>query len=228
VLLSFAASAAFAQSFEVASIKPSRVTTGNSGWHSDPGEMVISNMSLQELMEESFEVRDFSLSGPAWLDNARFDINARMQPGTAAHDRNLMIQALLKERFGLTIHHETRTLQGFALVPAKNGFKLQPVAEDPRGSSWSTGKGKITAKQTPVSRLADLLSNEIGRPVNDATGIKGIFDFTLTYSPDSGGDDSRASIYTALEEQLGLRLEARKVPVDVIVVDHVERMPSEN
>jgi len=204
------------------------VTTGNSGWHFDPGEMVISNMSLEELMEESFDVRDFSLSGPAWLENARFDINAKMQPGTTPQERNMMLQALLKERFGLAIHHEARTLQGFALVTAKNGFKLQPVAEDPRGSSWSTGRGRITSKQTPVSRLADLLSREIGRPVNDATGIRGIFDFKLAYSPEPGGDDTRPTIFTALQEQLGLRLETRKVPVDVIVVDHAARTPTEN
>ncbi|HWE48436.1 MAG TPA: TIGR03435 family protein [Bryobacteraceae bacterium] len=224
-----AAATALAQSFEVASIRPN--LTGESGGaygNSHPGEVDIRNYPLQSIIEEAFDVRSFSFSGPAWLNSARFDITAKVPAGATLHERNLMMQALLKERFGLAVHHETKTLQGYELVQAKSGFRLQALGNDGKGDGgWDYGPGRVTAMRASISSFADRLARQLNAPVNDKTGIEGFYNFTLRYT-EAGGDDTRPTIFTALQEQLGLRLEARKVPVDVVVVDHLERTPTEN
>jgi uncharacterized protein (TIGR03435 family) len=138
-----------------------------------------------------------------------------------------MMQALLKERFGLAVHHESKSLPGYALVVAKNGFKLNAV-EDAGGHHSSGGHGRLSAQRMSMERLADHLARQLNQPVSDMTDIRGVFNIELSYKESDNQDDSEPSIFTAIQEQLGLRLEARKVPVDVVVVDHVERIPAEN
>jgi uncharacterized protein (TIGR03435 family) len=226
-------SAAAAQSlqFEVASIKPNNSVDGGSSTNTNDGEVVFRNNSLRQLVQDAFDVRSFSLSGPDWLSTVHFDINAKLPRKSSFPEMRHMMQALLIERFGLAVHHETRTMQGYALVTAKNGPKIQPVAGD-GGHSTNSSRGKIVAERMTIAQLADTLSRQLKQPISDMTRLAGVFTFTLTYAPDSSEErpagEAGPSVYSALQEQLGLRLEARKIPVDVVVVDHVERAPTEN
>jgi uncharacterized protein (TIGR03435 family) len=217
--------------FEVAAIKLNTSGGGGSSTNTSDGEIIIRNNSLRQLIQNAFDVRSFSLSAPDWLTAVNFDVTAKLPRKATFAEMRLMMQALLKERFGLVVHHETKTMQGYALVVAKNGPKIQPVAGD-GGHSTNSSRGKIVAEGTNMAQLADMISRQLRQPVADMTELKGVFNLTLTYTPDTGEEkpagETGPSVYTALQEQLGLRLEARKIPVDIVVVDHVERMPAEN
>jgi uncharacterized protein (TIGR03435 family) len=206
--------------FEVASVKltqhgrtvdgSSHSTVGNT----DQGSFSASNACLQML--------------PDWLksDDARYDISAKAPAGASSRQMPEMLKALLAERFKVALHRETRTLPIYALVTAKGGPKLHEAPADGHSSTNSRG-GHITAQHVSMVDLGDSLSRQLGRAVIDQTGLKGAFDFTLEYAADDA-DTSRPSIFTALQEQLGLRLEATKGPVEVLVIDRAERVPTEN
>jgi bla regulator protein blaR1 len=154
------------------------------------------------------------------------------------------LQALLAERFHLKLHRDSKAMPGYAISLAKGGFKPAPV-EAGKGSSMNYGGGHLTAKRASMESMATFLENQLNQPVADFTQLSGFFDFTLDWTPDDmrsrSGPDSppqssvyiasdpskTASIFTALQEQLGLKLETRRIPVDIIVVDSAER-PSEN
>ena len=141
-----------------------------------------------------------------------------------------MLQALLAERFKLEVHREPKVMSAYALVVAKGGPKMTAV-EAGKGSSMNTNNNHLTAKNTTMQRLADYLARQTGRPVVDQTELKGAFDFTLEWTPEeskSTSADAGPSLFTALQEQLGLKLQTHKLPVDILVVDHMERTPTEN
>jgi uncharacterized protein (TIGR03435 family) len=220
--------------FEVASVKltqhgrtvdgSSHSTVGNT----DQGSFSASNASLQMLLGWAYDVKDYQISGPDWLksDDARYDISAKAPAGASSRQMPEMLKALLAERFKVALHRETRTLPIYALVTAKGGPKLHEAPADGHSSTNSRG-GHITAQHVSMVDLGDSLSRQLGRAVIDQTGLKGAFDFTLEYAADDA-DTSRPSIFTALQEQLGLRLEATKGPVEVLVIDRAERVPTEN
>jgi uncharacterized protein (TIGR03435 family) len=165
--------------------------------------------------------------------------------------RRTMFQSILTDRFKLVVHHETRELPIYVLSVAKGGPKLKPSAPDdpaastPRRRGMMINNGEVTANNAQLSMLVTALSRTLGRTVIDKTGLTGTYDFSLTYAPEDGGSqqpgpggtaggalpaspsDSAPSIFTATQEQLGLKLESTKGPVDVIVIDHIEK-PSEN
>jgi uncharacterized protein (TIGR03435 family) len=169
----------------------------------------------------------------------------------ADEQRRLMMQAMLADRFKLKVHHETKELPIYSLVIAKGGFKLKDAdpnstypggIKGPDGVSrpgmMRMGGGKLTAQGIAISGLSNFLSQQVHRLVVDNTGLTGKYDISLQWTPDevanahqeagaTGTTDSGPSIYTALQEQLGLRLDSTKGPVETVVVDHVE-MPSEN
>jgi bla regulator protein blaR1 len=179
------------------------------------------------------------LGGPDWINSDQYEIQAKiedslfaaMQKMTPAQQReqvDLMEQALLRDRFGLKVHFETREMPGFALVVAKGGPKLT-AAKDGEVSRLTLGGNEMTATATTIDQWshAPFLG---GRTVVDQTGLKGTYDFTLTWSDQPVGAEGGAdvpSLFTAVQEQLGLKLVATKVPVEVIVIDHIEK-PSEN
>jgi len=174
--------------------------------------------------------------GPPWLESARFDIVAKADL-PVDDDRSLMamLRTLLAERFKLAIRRETRTVEAFVLEVAKGGQKLERAAE--RESTTRNGRGLIDAKTITMDRFAEVLSRQMDLPVVNHTGLAGSFDLKLEWTPESrgpvrpGADDAMletgVSIFTATQQELGLRLRARKTPVEVIVIDHAER-PSEN
>jgi uncharacterized protein (TIGR03435 family) len=136
-----------------------------------------------------------------------------------------MLQALLSERFKLAIHRESKERTVYELVVGKNGPKLHEVEAGPGHSNG--GHGSLSAQKMSMSHLADSLSRIVDLPVLDMTGLKGAFDIELKWAPD-GDDANGPSIFTAVQEQLGLKLEQRKGPMEIIVVDHAERVPTEN
>ena len=271
-----------APSFEVASVK-----ANHSGDHmvslmnSPSGRFSAKNVSVKMLIRLAYKVQDFQIAGgPGWIDSERYDIEAKPEssgpdssPAPSTDDRReaameaqrLRIQALLADRFGMTVHHDTKELPVYALVVAKGGAKLHvaavtpdgaepPASPNPKGPMFKgrgmrMGRGELSGQSAPLSLLAETLSNQIGRTVVDRTGLTGLYDFTLKWTPDESqppmfpgpreapegrppGDraanaDSGPSIFTAIQEQLGLKLESQKGPVPILVIDRIEK-PSEN
>jgi uncharacterized protein (TIGR03435 family) len=215
--------------FEVASIKPNTSENGRSSAKPGPTEIYLENTSLRKCIALAYNVsedRDNALSAPDWLNFERYDIAAKYPAGTPLEQVRVMLQNLLADRFKLKLHRESKEVPIYALVAAKNGPKLAASAPGTQGSI-SMSQGHLSGKAVPVAALADRLSGpvfQLGRPVMDRTGISGLYDFTL----DWGSDDSAPSLFTALQEQLGLRLEAQKGPVEVLVVDSIDRKPSPN
>lgn len=237
--------------FEVASLKPS--TSGfngvRGGCHGidskySPGEMaaapplgrcVITDGRLSHLILIAYGLRSIALIQGAqdWAiaGSERFTIQAKAEDPTKATEQQLlgMLQNLLVDRFQLKFHRESKEMPGFALIVAKNGPKLQPATGDDVGISFGPslkpapgGPISVDARRYSMPMLANLLWQMGSGPTVDQTGLSGVYDFKL------GWDDAAGpSIFTALQEQLGLRLEAQKVPVSYFVIDSAQR-PSGN
>jgi uncharacterized protein (TIGR03435 family) len=220
---------AFGQSFEAASIKPNKSGSFNSSGHSDNGGIRLENYSLQQLIAQAYDVKDYSLTGPVWLGDDHFDIVARTTEGTPGNLLRPMLQSLLAERFGLMVHWEPKLVSGYALVAGK---KPPLLHEKPAGagSNTNTGNGNMHGTNVAMDKLADLLARLVHQPVQDQTGLVGVFDVNLEWTPEqaepAAGDPG--SIFTALQEQVGLKLEPQKVTIRVLVVDRIERVPTEN
>ncbi len=224
-----------AGSFEVASIKPSEEPPTNSGMNSDKGLLRAHNVTLKRCIVGAYGIPAPQIAGgPKWLDELRFEIVAKADHNAGDTELMEMLQGLLADRFQLSLHHETQTVAGYALTVARGGIKAK-AADPAAGSSTTSSRGRIDAKGCTMSRLIIRLSSVLGVPVSDATGLSGSFDINLQWIPDDALARSGAagevpqgpSLYTAIQEQLGLKLEARKVPVDMLVIDHAA-LPSEN
>jgi uncharacterized protein (TIGR03435 family) len=244
VLLLVVTATAFAQTpaFELASIKPSDPTTSLAIRRSGH-RLSTTNTSLLFLITWAYDMhRERVYSKPAWLDSTNYDIIASapegpLPPRVPGQPTELqkMMQALLAERFKLAVHRETRELPMYALVAAKGGHKIHLV-EAPAVFGQTPfsvpAPGRLIGTQVTAEMLAKVLSDQLGRSVQDQTGLRGAFDFKLEWQPDTSEAtvDSRAgsSLFTAIQEQLGLKLEARRGPVEVLVIDHIESAPTEN
>jgi uncharacterized protein (TIGR03435 family) len=320
-LIVFAACAAFGQTaaaplqFEVASIKPSppisggMIRIGMTGGPGSPSPETINcfNYSLKQLVIAAYGVKDYQVTGPDWIASERFDITAKVPAKATRADVQVMWQALLADRFKMTIHHDKKDVPMYALVVAKNGPRLPPAKEDDpaapgttpgttpgtnpgaapmperaivvggvpaaqsgqmsfsmgkspaggRGSGLQMRPGHIYAKKTNMLAFTTVLGSMGGvdRPIVDMTGLTGNYEVTLDWTPDPNGrsmlaglgislpastprvdsgadgaaaDSPNATIFTALQEMLGLKLEPRKSAVDVIAIDHVEKVATEN
>jgi uncharacterized protein (TIGR03435 family) len=149
---------------------------------------------------------------------------AKLPPMEQWKQSQLMLQAMLADRFALKAHRETRDLPIYELTVAKGGSKMKQTSPDDSGGNANYASGKVTAHEISIESVAANLSFTVGRVIVNKTGLEGGYDFTLDYAPDGAdASDTRSSIFTALEEQLGLKLEPARGPVDVIVVDHIER-----
>lgn len=225
----FLAAHAFAQppTFEAAAIKPNKNASGGTHWDSEPGRINLRGNTLKGLISIAYQVRDFQVAGgPKWIDGDRFDINAKAEGPADDPQLLAMLQTLLTDRFQLAFHHEQKVGPAYALVVAKSGLKIKPV-EGATGSSSKGGRGVLIAKGVTMAKLADRLSRSLGAPVSDLTEAPGAFDFKLEWSIEGDAMDAQSALFAALQTQLGLKLESRKLPVDLIVVDRAEK-PSEN
>jgi uncharacterized protein (TIGR03435 family) len=170
------------------------------------------------------------------LDSLRFDIVAKApEPEPIAGRMQLMMRALLAERFKLVVHHETRDLVAYTLLAEPSGPKVRVVKTDePTGPNpfRMSDSGTLVGTRVSADMLATVLSNQLGRPVKNETGFLGVFDFTLQWTPESAIPPAdaadRASLFEAIREQLGFRLVARRTATDIIVIDRVERTPTDN
>jgi len=230
----FVALLAFAQipqSFEVASVKPSASQSAVSIRRSG-NRLTTTGTSLQMLITWAYDIHDDRLvNKPKWLDSVRYDITAQGPPGEPAPGAlQKMTRALLAERFGLRIHPETRQLPTYAMGVVPSGTKIHPAPAGipgPNPFDMSTS-GRLTGTTVSADMLAKVLANQVGRPVQNETGLEGFFDFVLVWSAATDTDPASPAIFTALQEQLGLKLAPRKGPVEVFVIDRVESTPSNN
>jgi bla regulator protein BlaR1 len=240
--------AAAQPSFEVASVKATDPNS-RSPTALQPlagGRLRGTNYTLFGLVVSAFGVpRDQISGGPGWFDSDRFEIDAKA-PDDFSQDPDrallggrdglpkrmaLMLQTLLEGRFRLKAHWETKERTVYALVIAKGGPKLQEVQPNDASERccWTFNTGRITARFRSMPWLADALRARVSAPVLDQTGLKGVYDFTLEWQ-DERDRDAKAgpsSIFTAVQEELGLKLESQKGSVQVLVIDHAEK-PSEN
>ena len=301
VTLFFATAVAFAQSsptFEVASVSKGdplniqEVIAGKMklGMTIDAAMVHITRMSIAEMMRYAYKVKSFQIQGPDWLNVDRFNVTAKMPPGSSRDDIPQMMQALLADRFKLQFHRTTADQNVYALVVLKSGLKLKESApEDPtatgiggaaaplaatptdgsaqiRASASSDASGNVTSssvngdmKMVPsengmkmeISKMntvgmVEVLGRVVDRPVVDMSGLKGRYDMTLEVGREEmlnmaraaglavpipagpGAAEPGGSGVFASIQQFGLKLEPRKAPVDLLVIDHVERTPTEN
>lgn len=229
--------------FEVASIKLSPPDAVAMHMSFDPGRLSIQGATVQFCVEAAWRLQDFEISGgPKWFASDRYDIVAKAPDGAGQMQLMQMLQALLADRFQLQFHREARLVTGYALVVAKSGPKLKEAAEGARAGT-GMGRGMVNGTAAPMARLAEALARVLGCPVADETGLAGKYDFRLDWAPadteplmqmpgampDPAGRPAEAgpSVFSAIQEQLGLRLEARRAPVQVMVIDRLSR-PTEN
>jgi uncharacterized protein (TIGR03435 family) len=236
----FACAALLAQdqpSFEVASVKPSASDSQGRDLRVYPGgRLHITHLELDTIVREAYGIKHDQLSGgPAWLHTDQFDIEAKASGDPDRARMMAMLRTLLAERFQLKIRRETHEENIYALVVGKGGPKLTPSTASESfirlyrntpvelpGVDYTIGGQKVSLAQL-ADRLGDM---QLGRPVQDRTGIQGEFDFKLRYATDDN-PDTGPSIFAAIQEQLGLKLEAAKGPVETFVIEKAER-PSGN
>jgi uncharacterized protein (TIGR03435 family) len=243
-----AQAAAAPQTFDVASIHINNTETdGHHHIISDPGESHFRtvNLALRDLIQFAYGVPDSQiLGGPTWLDSIMFDIDAKsgatvdaelraLPTEQARPQKQLMVQALLADRFRLKVHQETRLLPVYALVVAKDGPKFKPSQINDTTIDTFRARLHIAGSDDTIGILARELAQVVGRVVVNQTGLSGRYDLSLRWTPDDGAAAASSSpdvppdIFTAIQEQLGLKLESTKGPVPVLVIDSVE-MPSPN
>jgi bla regulator protein blaR1 len=262
------APAAQTLSFEVASVKRNNSGDGSSTRRMQPGGTTFVNVPLRQLIIGAYGVQPFQvIGGPAWITSDRFDINAKAEGAPSPEQMNLMLRTLLAERFKLVVRHEQREMPIYTLVKAREDGQLGPALKPSAADCGAPGRGRgpapagpgaggapalplagcrtmiapgrVEVGGQPISQLATLLSNQVGRSIIDKTGLTGRYDLQLSFLPDAGRgapigppppgatalppiDPDAPSIFTALQEQLGLKLESGRGPVDVIVIESVE------
>jgi uncharacterized protein (TIGR03435 family) len=225
-------------SFEVASIRPNMSGESGSSSQTQNGRFIGRNQNLRDLIEHAYDVMDWQITGPAWILSERFDVTAKPPAGVSGDQFEAMMQNLLAGRFKLQLHREQQERAVYALVVAKGGLKATPAPGE-AGAKTNWSRDHIEAQHMSMAHFAERLSRVADRPVVDATGVAGAFDFELKWTPDSSrakpAENSGAqladlppSVFTAIEEQLGLKLEPRKAPVEILIVDHAEKVPTEN
>jgi uncharacterized protein (TIGR03435 family) len=226
--------------FDIVSVKPNRSGESLIGFEVRPGgRFVATNIPLKQFVRAAYTMQLYQIVGaPSWVDAERFDVTGVSDrdlrggrpwtPGAPYLPVQLMMQSLLAERFGMKAHIEKREEPGYGLVLDSPGDSsaLRP-AKTPceAGCGMYPAPGRLAARDVPLPTLAEFLSQVTGRLVEDDTGLTGTFDIDLRWAPGgpAAADVDAPSIYTALPEQLGLRLEPRRALIDVLVVDSIDR-----
>ena len=221
--------------FDAASIKESAVADGGTMRLMPDGGIRVQHLSARVLITIGYQLQPYQLvNAPGWASEAFYDIEAKPAAASTRDQTFAMLQALLVERFRLAFHRESRQVDGFAMVrvrPDRLGPDLRPsdvdcekaFASTPRCRQGGITTEAMTAVGAPMWNLLQLVIAKVGAPVSDETGLAGPYDFQLRWSNEVAPSDDRLSIYTALQEQLGLKLERRRVTTEVVVVDRLER-----
>jgi len=282
VLLLLPALLVFGQEFEVASIKPSAPGGQGqaiAGLHIDGAMVRYSALSLKLYLGMAYDLKNYQISAPDWIASDRWDITAKSPAGSDPKQIPEMLQALLRDRFQMKMHRETKEFPVYGLIIGKGGLKLKESPADPvaaggeppnnqsenvaaiargagtvvsygNGSNLTLGDNKFEGKKLPMSTIAAALARFADRPVVDMTDLKGNYDFTMEFSPEdframmvraaiaqgsavspdasklldaSSGD----TLFNAVEK-LGLKLESRKAPIEMLIIDQAVKTPTEN
>jgi len=239
LLVTIAIMNAQSPAFEVASIKPSALSmkggegSGRSRIEHSPDSVTMRNVDLKDCVQWAYGVEYYQIPAPNSLDGKGYDVLAKAAGAVPVSQLRLMLQQLLAERFKLTLHRETRTMPVYALTVAKGGPKLpSPNADDGHHAVESLPRiqdGSFVFAGTTIGEFAAKLSllRGIDRPVVDQTGIQGSFDLILKGGAEATRQADGASLFTLIQEQLGMKLVATKAPLEIVVIDHAEK-PSEN
>jgi bla regulator protein blaR1 len=241
--------------FDVATIKPNATNDDRFALIGLPGGgLSATGVTLKMLIMDAYNVKAFQVSGePAWVDTARWDVEAKVagvQQRLSQVQTGPMLRALLEDRFQLRIRRESKEMPVYALVVGKAGSKLTLHTGEPPppGQGIRQGRGMFSVKKGSIAPLTRELERQLARVVIDRTGLMGDYDYTLEWTPEPGqggreslglppqsapaapaapSDSKGPSIFTALQEQLGLKLDSEKGPVEILVMEHVGK-PSEN
>lgn len=215
-----------AQSFEVATVKVNRSgPTASNGFSPSPGELRVVNCTFEQMIHAAFHVKSGALFGVSgWMASERYDVNGKTAMASTFDQELEMLRVLLIDRFQLRFHNETRQITTMALVVAKGGPKFQASKEDDGKERIAIRPGEISGVNIPFGHFVSVLGAQLSRPVANETGLSGSFDLSLKWVPDGASDAaSGPSLFAALEEQLGLNLESRKGPAEVMVIDFASR-----
>jgi uncharacterized protein (TIGR03435 family) len=240
--------------FEVASIRASAAAAGphprvrivGGPGSRTPTRFVTENVSLYYLVSSAYDVKRYELVAPRWMESTAFDVTASVPEGATREQFRAMLQNLLAERFGLSVHREKREVTGYDLVARSEGAKPslvaagegpeRPMAPAGRAVTMENGNSKLNVTES-MDQFAAWLTNELRVPVANATGLRGAYEISLVWHDEGHQTGPEAELppereapglVTALPEQLGLRLKAKKLPVDALIVDKANRLPSEN
>jgi uncharacterized protein (TIGR03435 family) len=243
IILALLGGSAFGQQpeIEVVSVKPSDPARTAMWNHFSPGLYNYAGYTLQSLIQDTYHVRDYQvLNAAGWLRSERWDIDLKTTAPANFQQRDKLFETILADRFQLRFHRETRMMPVYSLVVARGGPKLKAPQDDkPQGTRYGD---MIVGTKYDIRQLASDLSGNLNIPVVDKTGLTGIYDIDLKWTPDPARKDfgdvhaptdpppldpNRPEVFTAIKEQLGLELKAEKGPVEVIVIDQAER-PSAN
>ena len=220
---------ASAPRFEVVSIRPTDPGDyeSGSGIQTGKGRLIGQHVTLKRCIMGAYAIGPNQIfGGPSWLDTDRFEIQAKSDRST--DDGKLfdeMLRTVLAERFQLVFHRETRSTQAYVVSVAKSGPKLAKTTAGE--AATDSGRGRLHARAVTMRRFAEILARQMDLPVVDKTGIDGAFDLKLDWNPDSRRPEAGPSLFTAMQEQLGLRLTSRKEPVEMFVIDRAVK-PAEN
>jgi uncharacterized protein (TIGR03435 family) len=245
LLMAACACVALGQEFEVVAVKPNKSGSNGSSSHSDRGMLTSSNQTLRRMILLAYGMQDYQVEGPAWLGSERFDVAAKFPEALpqdrekyAAAMRNMM-RKMLEERFKLQVHRDQKIFPVYGLLVAKKGIKFKEVPDT--GSHSNSDDTHYEGSGISMAGFAAFLSREVGQPVLDMTGLKGAYALKLDWVreprttvevksdvPVAQDALPGTNIPTAIQDQLGLRLEMRKAPIEILIVDHVERVPTEN
>jgi len=265
-----------APSFEVASVKPASANSQDAAMalmkgpaeeqmrfrggpgSNDPGRIDYVGVTLKMLLKRAYDLSADQIVGPDWLDTERYDIVAKLPPGTAREQIPLMLQELLVERFQIGMHRETKTLAVYSLTVARNGPKLQPPEKLPeykddeerkaamRKNTSAALEARMAAMRrgehvpgrtmhmasTTMAKFTAWLSSNLDRPVKDKTQLDGVYSLSLAWEPDDAKPRGDAplgpSLPAAVEEQLGLKLQRENQQVELLVIDKALKAPTDN
>jgi uncharacterized protein (TIGR03435 family) len=221
--------------WDVVSVKPTQNCAEGSGMQVNKDGVHVFCLPVRALIQIAWGINEASrvLGAPTWAGEKTYDIGAKVGGEDVAafgnlsgKERNRMLQALLQDRFSLRVHLETRELPVYEMVVAKGGSKVKEATPEEAGQAMLRvrGRGEIDSVSMPLHSLPSMLARELDRPVVDKTGLTGNYDFILKFSPAVGAapDSQDPSIFTAIQEQLGLKLEPAKAPLDVLLIERVE------
>jgi uncharacterized protein (TIGR03435 family) len=222
-----------APAFEVVSIKMSKSALPGNIWGGGPGRFVVDGITAANLIRNAYDLRpEEIIGGPAWLDAERFQVNATYPPESGTPQVNAMLRSLLRDRFALKAHREPRELPKYRLVLADANGRFGPqlkksASQCPRPHPQTPcmmrgGMGELVMQEATMRQFLDYLESVVGGRIDDRSGLAGEYDLTLSWSR-GNNDVERPSIFTALQEQLRVKVEPTRGTVDVLVLDSVER-----